>query len=210
MKFTSFLAAIPKIKNKNLGGINSQMEMAPAIRRKIVTEKIKNKNIKTAAVLVLFYPNKDNETCIVLTQRANYKGTHSKQISFPGGKQEPNDINLWQTSNRETMEEIGVDLKNIHFIKELTKTYIPPSNFWVHPFIGYVKTTPKFTTNYEVASMIELKLSDLQNDKFVTNKRIDTSYMKQIDCPCFKFENHIVWGATAMMLNEVKELLKEA
>jgi len=90
----------------------------------------------------------------------------------------------------------------------LTKTYIPPSNFWVTPFMGILKKTPVFKTNDEVEKLIEVSLVDVLDENSLSSKNLTTSYMVNIDVPCFKLNNYIVWGATAMMLSEIKDLLK--
>ena len=145
---------------------------------------------------------------MLLTQRATYKGTHSAQISFPGGKTEKSDKNLEATALREAFEEVGVSSSSVKIIRELTDVYIPPSNFLATPFLGFVKEKPNFVLNHEVANTIEILMSDLLDDAHLTTVNLTTSYMKNIDVPCFKIDNHIIWGATGMMLSEIKELLK--
>lgn len=206
MEFSTFLSKIPKIKKQSLGGLTSQLKMTPVQRIKINLETIKSKNPKESAVLALFFPNANNETCFLLTKRASYKGTHSAQISFPGGKKDKSDNSLKATALRETSEEVGIQKNNIEIIRKLTKTYIPPSNFWVTPYIGISNKIPSFTTNYEVEELIIVKLSDLLDDKNLTKKTLSTSYMKNIQIPCFLLNNNIVWGATAMILSEIKDL----
>ncbi|MCK5814359.1 MAG: CoA pyrophosphatase [Flavobacteriaceae bacterium] len=208
MNFTQFRQLIPTLKNAPLGGLKAQFVMAPAERIKFTDQKIKDSKPKKAAVLALFYPDKQNNTRFVLTLRASYNGTHSSQISFPGGKKEFIDENLSATSKRESQEEIGVAISDINMLKELTEAYIPPSNFLVTPFIGVLHEVPKFKANEEVETIIEVLVSDLLNDRNVTIKNMSTSYMKNIDVPCFKLNDYIVWGATAMILNEIKILLK--
>ena len=66
----------------------------------------------------------------------------------------------------------------------------------------------RLSTNYEVDSEIEVLVSDLLDENNITSVSLSTSYMKKVDVPCFKINNHIVWGATGMMLSEIKELLK--
>lgn len=208
MNFKDFTNKIDSLKVKELGGLEAQFKMAPKLRLQYDKAKITANKPKKAAVLVLFYPNKKNETCFLLTQRASYKGTHSAQISFPGGKTEKSDVNLEQTALRETQEEIGVLPSSVEIIRELTDVYIPPSNFLATPFLGFVDEKPAFTLNYEVAKEIEVLVSDLLNDANITTVILETSYMKKVEVPCFKIDNHIVWGATGMMLSEIKELLK--
>jgi len=180
--------------------------MAPAIRIPYKPEDIAKNDPKSAAVLALFYPNKENKTCFVLTERAQYKGVHSAQISFPGGKIKKRDADLKATVLRETKEEIAVS--NINIVRQLTTTYIPPSNFYVTPFIGFLNNEPIFKPNEEVQKIIQVKLSDLLDDVNITSKNTTTSYMKNIEVPCFKLNNYLVWGATAMLLSEIKDLMK--
>ena len=105
-------------------------------------DKILANKPKKAAVLALFYPNLKNETTFLLTKRASYKGTHSAQISFPGGKFDQADENLTETALRETFEEVGVTANQIEIIREITDVYIPPSNFLATPFLAFSKTKP--------------------------------------------------------------------
>lgn len=207
MNFTDFTDKLDILKTAKLGGLEAQFKLAPEIRLPYSEEKIKNNNPRKAAVLALFYPNKDNKTCFLLTERASYNGTHSGQISFPGGKIEEKDPSISYTALRETEEEVGVLSSNLKIIREITDVYIPPSNFLVTPFLAFSKERPKFRINSEVENLVEVLLSDLLNDNNIAYKVISTSYMKEISVPCFKLNNYIVWGATAMMLAEIKELL---
>ena len=208
MNFKDFTQKIEELKKKELGGLEAQFKMAPKLRLQHDQEKIAANKPRKAAVLVLFYPNKENETCFLLTQRASYKGVHSAQISFPGGKTEKSDKNLEQTALREALEEVGVLPSSVKIIRELTDVYIPPSNFLATPFLGFVDVRPNFVLNHEVALVIEVLVSDLLAEETITTVTLDTSYMKKIEVPCFKINDHFVWGATGMMLSEIKELLK--
>ena len=151
---------------------------------------------------------KKEKLVFLLTQRASYKGTHSAQISFPGGKIEKTDKNLKETALRETFEEVGISEENINVIREITDVYIPPSNFLATPYIAFSKEKPNFIINHEVDHTFDVLLKDLLDDSNITSINITTSYAKNTDVPCFKLNNYIVWGATAMILNEIKELLK--
>jgi len=207
MNFKHFISKIDDYKIAALGGINAQFKMAPKLRLKYNKDIIKANNPRKASVLALFYPNENNETVLLLTQRASYNGTHSAQISFPGGKIEKNDKNLEATALREAFEEVGVLPSIVKIVKELTDVYIPPSNFLVTPFIGFLNKRPNLKPNHEVAKIIEITVNDLLNDDNLTVVNLTTSYMKNTDVPCFKIDSHIIWGATGMMLSEIKELL---
>ncbi|MBG7612941.1 CoA pyrophosphatase [Polaribacter sp. BAL334] len=208
MNFSEFTSKINDLKASNLGGLEAQFLLAPRLRLQYDAQKIAANNPKRAGVLALFYPNEQQETTFLLTQRASYQGTHSAQISFPGGKLDLNDANLQETALRETHEEVGIHPKNIEIIRELTDVYIPPSNFLATPFLGFANTKPTFKLNHEVAQTIEVLVSDLLDEKNITSAILDTSYMKKVEVPCFKIQDFIIWGATAMMLSEIKELLR--
>ena len=192
-------------------GEASHHKMAPIERLEELTKQsLKKNNAKRASVMVLFYPNKDGETHLALILRKTYKGVHSAQVGFPGGKQEPSDLSSMHTALRETQEEIGVLQKDIIVLKKLTQIFIPPSNFFVEPFIGVCKKTPQFILQQtEVEALIEVKISDLLDDRIYCTKRVSPSYATDIEVPAYILNTHVVWGATAMMLSEVRELLKQ-
>ncbi|WP_428743048.1 NUDIX hydrolase [Tenacibaculum sp.] len=208
MIFSDFINQIEKLQKKQLGGLTSQFKLAPKLRARFSEELIKSKQPKKAAVLALFYPDSNNQTRFLLTERASYNGAHSSQISFPGGKFDHSDNNLQTTALRETYEEVGIASETIQIIRQTSNAYIPPSNFLVAPFIGVSSKTPLFTPNDEVAGIIEVLLADLLDDSNVASVEMETSYMKNIEVPCFKLNDYIVWGATAMMLSEIKDLFK--
>ena len=146
---------------------------------------------------------------MLLTKRASYNGPHSNQISFPGGKIEKSDNNLSQTALRETFEEVGVSQEKVEILREITNVYIPPSNFLVTPFIGITKTKPMFKVNSEVAEIIEISFLDLLDDNNIGTIQITNSYMKETLVPSFNINGSVIWGATAMILSEIKEVLKK-
>jgi len=167
MDFNYFINNLHALKENKLGGLDSQFRLAPKMRLKYSAEKITASNPKKAAVLALFYPNENNETCFLLTQRATYNGTHSAQISFPGGKIETSDKNLAQTALRETHEEVGIKKELITIVREITDVYIPPSNFLATPFLAYSIQKPSLSLNHEVDHTFDVKLADLLNDTMI-------------------------------------------
>ena len=208
MNFEVFLKNIEVLKNTQLPGIEAQFKLAPKMRLEYNAKRIEANNPKIAAVLALFYPNDKNTVSLLLTKRAMYNGTHSGQVSFPGGKVEKSDLNLKETALRETFEEVGVLQEKIDIVREITEVYIPPSNFSVTPYIGLLNNKPLFKVNSEVAKIIEIPFSDLLDDSRLASISITNSYMKETSVPCFNFDGSIIWGATAMILSEIKELLK--
>ena len=209
MDFQEFLQYVPKLIEAKLPAFDAHIKMAPLER----LESLKNSNIedkkpRIAAVMMLFYPKNDT-THLVLIVRNSYKGVHSAQIAFPGGKYELEDENFAETALRETHEEVGIHPDKIEILKPFTELYIPPSNFLVYPFLGVSQTELTFNLQEEeVAGIIELPLSALLDDSIISNKNLETSYSKLIEVPVFQIEEHTVWGATAMMLSELKDVLK--
>ncbi|SDH34934.1 NUDIX hydrolase [Winogradskyella thalassocola] len=212
MLFNTFLESVVKIKHLELSGEDSHAKMSPPYRLELA-EKMKAKSIsaRKAGVMALFYPKTNDETYLVLILRKTYKGVHSAQVGFPGGKYEEEDDNsLMLTAIRETEEEVGVSRQHIKVLKKMSPIYIPPSNFLVHPYIGISKEYLIFTKqDEEVEAIIEVSLNDFLSDSNTLTARVPTSFDVEVDVPAFKFNGHIVWGATAMMLGEIKDLLKQ-
>lgn len=207
MEHLTFLQHQEAIKDALLGGLEAQFKLAPETR-KIPTKTSHYSNVKKAAVLVLFYPGKNNKTHLLLTLRAQYNGTHSAQVSFPGGKVDLNDKNLQETALRECFEEVGISSEKITLLKEMTNIYIPPSNFLVTPFVGCTSQKLTFSHNEEVAQIIEVSLQDLLNDDAIHFETKNFPNVTNVQIPYLLFNNQKVWGATAMIISEVKELLK--
>ncbi len=192
-------------------GEESHFKMEPEIRKQWRdSDEIAQRNPKRAAVMALFYPNKNYDTQLLLILRKTYKGVHSNQIGFPGGKIEPTDKNLEITALRETEEEVGVSSKDVQVLKELSELYIPPSNFIVQPYLGLYKEPKPFKIQEsEVEAIVEVLFSDFMDENNLIRQNLTTSYANNINVPAFKLNGYVVWGATAMMLSEIKELLKQ-
>ena len=212
MNFDSFTKSIPKIKNIPLPGSDSQFKMSPPFREELVKKyRSKIPFAKKAGVMALVFPDKENNSKMALILRKSYQGVHSAQIGFPGGRFEKGDTDLKHTALRETEEEIGIQRQEIKVIKELTDLYIPPSNFLVTPFMGYITRTPTYLLDeIEVEAVVEASLSDILHDSSSSSARVMTSLNQELEVPTFNVAGHIVWGATAMMLSEIKDLLKRA
>ena len=210
MGFSSFLESLSKLKNISLLGEDAHAKLSPPYRLALAKQlEEQRKQAKHAGVLMLFYP-KNNTPHLVLILRKTYKGVHSAQVGFPGGKVEKGDTGLKDTALRETEEEIGVPKTQISIVKALSELYIPPSNFIVHPFIGYMQAPAKFIKDdTEVEAIIEVPLSEFMDNRNITSTKVPTSYKVVVEVPAFNLQGHTVWGATAMMLSELKLLLNE-
>ena len=157
--------------------------------------------------MILFCEDDAGKTFIPLTERMTYNGVHSGQVSLPGGKFEHGDADLASTALRECYEEIGVT--EIDILGKLTPLFIPVSNFLVHPYIGVSKIKNPLMKNQEreVKTILRVNIHDLLNDNIIKQGSINVGEMK-IKTPWFEVENLKVWGATAMILSELKEVMK--
>lgn len=192
-----------------LPGKVAHAELSPLPLKSRHLHYSKAADYRVGAVSLLFY-NKANKPHFVLTQRHDYDGAHSGQISFPGGKYEEVDLVPRQTALRETEEEIGVKDVDVNVVKGLSDLYIPPSNFLVYPFVGFLEKEPMFVIDtFEVKELIEVPVEFLFETKIqykpLSELAGDSSYDK--DCPCFVYNDKVVWGATAMILNEMRHIL---
>ena len=182
--------------------------MLLAERMKYVNKDLNSfSNAKKAAVLLFCYPKK-GEMHLSLIRRSEYEGVHSGQISLPSGKKDENDSSVWNTALRECNEELGTSLDAPIPLMSLSPTYIPQSNFLVSPFVHAEMYYPNFNLDKrEVAQHLELPLKTLMS--FKIEKRIlkkGSASGKRV--PCFVYDHHIIWGATAMILFEFKIFLE--
>lgn len=185
-------------------------EMAPM--RQVSSEALKEaKMVKESAVAIHLF-EENNDLNIILTQRNVYEGAHSGQVSFPGGKKEEFDQDHIQTARRESFEEINLEVSKGTLIGSLTEIYIPVSSFKVAPIVFYHEQEPNELKPdpREVHSIFYLPGKYLLNDKLVQQKDIRISEQMILrNVPCFQYEQYTIWGATAILLNELKHILRE-
>jgi len=208
MQFSYLEQFFPKIEKLDLPGKEAQALLAPEFRKAFLEQDLNFPNAKKAGVLILLYPSVDKAVKFVLILRNTYRGVHSNQIAFPGGKVEKKDSTIIETAIRETEEEIGVAASSVKVLRQLTELYIPPSNFMVYPTIGAIDYSPQFVKQHdEVKQVIEVKLEDFLKHTPIETHTISTSYAHQKDVLAFNINGYTVWGATAMMLSEFKVMM---
>lgn len=209
MVFNELIKGLEKALGGDLPGRDAQFRMANTHRIKNVDEMKTPGGAEPASVMILLYPE-DGHTTMVFMKRPEYDGVHSGQISFPGGHREPGDMDDVHTALRECTEEIGVDEGDITVIGKLTKLYIPPSNYLVTPVVGYTPSKPDFIPDpAEVAGVLEVRLTELMDEKLLINKKIMLGPGFHITAPAFCPNGYVIWGATAMILNELLEVIRK-
>ena len=164
---------------------------------------------RPGSVLLLIYPGVDGAINFPLIKRPDYTGTHSGQISFPGGKAEAGE-NTIQTALREAEEEVGVHPPDVTVLGVLSDFFVVPSNFMVTPVVGYMNARPQFVADkIEVVRILEGDIRRLLPAESIHVSEIIVAKTYKLQAPHFVIDNEIVWGATAMMLNEFRTVLNE-
>lgn len=192
-----------------LPGIQAQLQMASGLRAKATSShRPDTSKARIGAVLIALFP--DNGTVrTVMMKRPDYDGTHSGQVSFPGGKLEPHDRDVIHTALREAEEEVNITPDDVQVIGRLTELYIPPSNFLVHPIVGVLKSPPHLIPDqHEVERILVPEIDHLLRDDIIVQKDIRLRSGFTVRTPCFDVDGCTVWGATAMIVSELKALLR--
>jgi 8-oxo-dGTP pyrophosphatase MutT (NUDIX family) len=206
--FASFVTQLSAAIEAGLPGRWAHKKMAHVGRE--ILDKIPPPTVKKSAVLILLYPYEGLIKIVFIRRSATEKGNHAGQIAFPGGGMEPFDSHLSQTALRETEEEVGIAKNHISLIGSLTPIYIPISNYLTNPYVGVMHTPPIFLADKnEVDEVFTCSLNDLLHPDSKTTIRTYIKIVdKDLEIPCYKIEDKIIWGATAMMIAELEVIME--
>ena len=166
---------------------------------------------RDSSVAILLYVE---EQCLksVLIERPSYDGAHSGQMAFPGGKVDVTDENLVATALREMHEEIGFYDSDIRLLGQLTKVFIPVSNFLVYPHVFFTTKTPVFKADHrEVKEIVPFRIDDILDQQRLIRTTVETGTgMRMKNVPAFEIEKKNVWGATCLIMNEFRICLEKS
>jgi len=201
------LEALKDKLNAPLPGISGQREMMPSYRNTVSLDDIAPLKPRKAGVIIHIFQG-PQELEVLYMKRPAYDGTHSRQISFPGGELEEFDQDLRAAAFRECEEEVNLKPGEQEFFRAMSWLYIPPSNFYVEPFITLGKTVPDVELDpREVDRVFSIPLSKLIDGSLIEQTSIKTTY-GTIVVPSYHWDGEIIWGATAMMTAELVALLR--
>jgi 8-oxo-dGTP pyrophosphatase MutT (NUDIX family) len=168
-------------------------------------------NVKRAAVTLLLFREAGDWRVVLIRRTANPHDVHSGQLSFPGGRIEPTDPGAEVAALREAEEEIGIPTTHMRVLGPLTELYIPVSNFLVHPFVAVYEGDgrPSFQLQPgEVEYVLTPLLSHFGHAETRRVKDLDLGAGFLLpEVPYFDVEGQVLWGATAMILNEFLEII---
>lgn len=152
-----------------------------------------------SAVLVPLY-EEAGEVWIVLTRRSWQLRSHTGEVSFPGGRRDAGDVDLWDTATREAMEEIDLEPSSVERIGELHHLATVTSQSFIVPYVGVLPGRPQLTANDdEVDAILHVRMSELLDPDVYRSERWSWEGFDR-DIHFFELVGDTIWGATGSML----------
>lgn len=177
-------------------------EIRPLLTGELST-KPNHDGTKLASVLVVIY---GDEPKVIMTKKSEILSIHAGEISFPGGKWEKQDGDLLTTALRETKEEIDLEIRPEQVVGQLEPVRTLNSGFTIASYVAVVDDVPKLKDNFEVESILRIPLEPflktLEDDQNPKHQSIQEMYI-------FKFNEHVVWGASARILKQIAEIFQK-
>jgi len=189
-----------------LPGVQAHSKLLPPGRR-LKTNDDELSSVKMSSVLLLLFPEGE-QLYICLTKRPQTMKHHPGQISFPGGKVEKDDLSAEMTALREAREEVGIDHHQIEILGKLSDLYVEVSKFSIQPFLAWADQKPEFLVDYgEVEELILFPVSDFVANEIISETELET-VTGALRVKYYPYNGEFIWGATAMILSELIEILK--
>ena len=201
-----------------LPGKDAHIRLAPVQRlADMFSDPTPPEGARESAVLVLLIPNEGSYTPedilewrVLLIKRNSYAGVHSAQVAFPGGKKEPEDKSFRDTAYREAFEEMGIEREKTVAISALSGLYVPPSNFYICPVLAIAREELRFTVDpREVTGYREIPVKNF-NPEYAEIRRFQSPTGEWLDAPGYSDGDYFIWGATAMILSELYQVVADA
>lgn len=162
---------------------------------------------RPGGVMIMLY-EKDDKILFPLTKRPPYSGIHGGQVSLPGGKAEPGEDPV-AAALREGWEEVGVRPDQLSILGKLSPFHVIPSNFIIQPVVAFSDRVLHFVPDHhEVERVLVADLEALMEPSAVIHREIVVRGQFRVMAPCFDVEGETVWGATAMILSELREVIR--
>lgn len=201
-----FIENLRKALTLPLPGSQSHLKMIPPGRQLEPPPDLLTK-VKQSAVLIILYFADGDLTCLLIKRPQTMKN-HPGQVAFPGGMADRTDRSLMDTALREAQEEIGIQPESVEVAGQLSKIHVSVSNFVIHPFVVWSESEPFVRLNTEEAE----KVLRFPVGKYLTHGPVQSKLIQtttgSLNVPCFVFDDEIIWGATAMILSELMDVLK--
>jgi 8-oxo-dGTP pyrophosphatase MutT (NUDIX family) len=157
--------------------------------------------VRAAVLVPLVRAAEREETQVVLTRRRGDLRRHAGEISFPGGREDPDDGDLFVTALREAEEEIGLPREQVSLLGELPATPTFATNYVIHPYVGAITAPERWhPSEGEVDAVLELTLGEIARGK--TRTRL-TRRGITFETDAYVVGEHLIWGATAKILQHL-------
>jgi len=207
----AFEAVAERLRSRITAGVlpghDAHLTMAPSNRLDRWMLSVEGKQGREAAVLVLVHPDEHGAACVVLTARPDGMRDHAGQVAFPGGRRETGET-FADAALREAHEEVGLDAQDAELVGPMTPLYIPPTRFLCHPFVALADVQPALVPGEaEVAAILHVPLDDLFAPEALAFGTWEVNGQPSAQVPYYRVGAYRVWGATAMMLAELRAML---
>lgn len=173
------------------------------------TPEVKDSDVKFAGVLVaLFWKN--NSWQILLNLRSSTVAEHKNEIAFPGGRLEPEDVDIQACALREAHEEMGIQATDVTVLGHLD-VVVTRTGYAVSPIVGIIPSPYEFEVSVdEVQEVIEVPLIELLDPKNIRHEARLNFLQDLEETLSFAYEDKLIYGATAKIINQLLELIFEA
>ena len=211
------MQVIPRPKSWRLGDVSPWFEsqdrkieiarVVDALTNRVpagIRGRIPTGEERDAAVLVGIYDEDDPH--LILTRRSKNLSSHRHEVSFPGGRVEDSDHDLWATACRESNEEIGIQTEGLKPLGRLDPIVTVGSRSLIHPFVTVLPESPNLEPNAsEVEKVLHVPLSELLLDEVWREEEWELPN-GWVSITFFELEGDTVWGATALMIRQLLTL----